>query len=47
MLSAAQNYIWTKPILAVYPGVLILLSVLAFNSLGDALRDALDPNYID
>lgn len=45
MLSAAQNFIWTRPILAVYPGVLILLSVLAFNSIGDALRDALDPNY--
>ena len=45
MLSAAQNFIWTEPVLAVYPGLLILMSVLAFNSIGDALRDALDPNY--
>ncbi len=45
MLSAAQNFVWTQPVLAVYPGMLILLSVLAYNSLGDALRDALDPNY--
>jgi peptide/nickel transport system permease protein len=43
MLSGAQNFIWNKPDLALYPGLMILLSVLAFNSLGDALRDALDP----
>lgn len=43
MLSGAQNFIWNKPDLALYPGAMIFLSVLAFNSLGDALRDALDP----
>lgn len=43
MLSGAQNVIWNKPDLALYPGLMILLAVLAFNSLGDALRDALDP----
>jgi peptide/nickel transport system permease protein len=43
MLSGAQNFIWNKPDLALYPGLMILLAVLAFNSLGDALRDALDP----
>ena len=43
MLNRAQEHIWTTPRLAIYPGVLILLSVLAFNVLGDALRDALDP----
>jgi peptide/nickel transport system permease protein len=43
MLSNAQSYIWTKPLLALYPGLLILLTVLAFNLVGDALRDALDP----
>ena len=43
MLSGAQNFIWNKPDLALYPGAMILLAVLAFNSLGDGLRDALDP----
>lgn len=43
MLTASQYYMWSAPLLAVYPGVMILLAVLAFNSLGDVLRDALDP----
>lgn len=43
MLSKSQVYMWSAPLQAVYPGVLILLSVLAFNTLGDVLRDALDP----
>jgi peptide/nickel transport system permease protein len=45
MLSDAQAYVWANPLLPIYPGVLILLTVLAFNFLGDALRDALDPQY--
>jgi len=43
MLSNAQAYIWDNPKLPMYPGLLILVTVLAFNFLGDALRDALDP----
>jgi peptide/nickel transport system permease protein len=43
MLSGAQAYIWNRPDLAIYPGMMILLSVLAFNMVGDALRDTLDP----
>lgn len=43
MLSGAQNFIWNRPDLAVYPGLMILLAVLAFNMVGDALRDTLDP----
>jgi peptide/nickel transport system permease protein len=39
MLTDAQNYIWQKPLLAFYPGILILLTVLAFNFLGEGLRD--------
>jgi peptide/nickel transport system permease protein len=39
MLSGAQNYIWQVPQLAVYPGALILLTVLAFNFLGEGFRD--------
>jgi len=43
MLQNAQIYIWSAPNLALYPGALILMTVLAYNFLGDGLRDALDP----
>jgi peptide/nickel transport system permease protein len=45
MLSKSQAYLFDNPILPLYPGLLILLVVLAFNFMGDALRDALDPRY--
>jgi peptide/nickel transport system permease protein len=43
MLQNAQIYIWSAPNLAMYPGAMILATVLAYNFLGDGLRDALDP----
>ncbi len=43
LLTNAQELIWTAPGLAVYPGLLIFLTVIAFNFLGDGLQDALDP----
>ena len=43
MLHSAQSYIYTAPRLAIFPGVAIVLAALAFNLLGDALRDVLDP----
>ncbi|HEX7976526.1 MAG TPA: ABC transporter permease [Anaerolineales bacterium] len=43
MLDRANNYIDTAPWLWFFPGVLILLTVLSINFLGDGLRDALDP----
>jgi peptide/nickel transport system permease protein len=43
MLTNAQSYLNTAPDLAVYPGLLILLTVLSLNFLGDILRDVLDP----
>jgi peptide/nickel transport system permease protein len=43
MLQNAQQYLWAAPGLAVYPGGLILLTVLSFNLFGDGLRDAFDP----
>lgn len=43
MLQNAQAYLWREPILAVWPGLFIALTVLAFNVLGNALRDVLDP----
>ncbi|WP_432492539.1 ABC transporter permease [Kineococcus gypseus] len=43
MLSDAQQYIFRAPYAALFPGLAIVLICLAFNLLGDALRDALDP----
>lgn len=43
MLAAAQSRVWDEPLLAVYPGLAILLVSVAASLLGDALRDALDP----
>lgn len=43
MLQNAQIYLWSAPNLAMYPGMLILATVLSYNFLGDGLRDALDP----
>jgi peptide/nickel transport system permease protein len=47
MLSNAQAYLWSNPLLPLYPGAMIFLTVLAYNFLGDALRDALDPQARD
>lgn len=43
MLNNAQAYVLYAPWVAVYPGVMITLTVLGFNFAGDGLRDALDP----
>jgi len=43
MLQDAQSYLSQAPRLAVYPGLAIVLAALAFNVLGDGLRDILDP----
>lgn len=43
MLSAERNQVFTSPHLVFFPGFMIMLTVLAFNLLGDGLRDALDP----
>ncbi|HEY5976631.1 MAG TPA: ABC transporter permease [Solirubrobacterales bacterium] len=43
MISSGFALIYTSPLLTVLPGLMILLTVLSLNVLGDALRDALDP----
>jgi peptide/nickel transport system permease protein len=43
MLGQERNQVFTAPYLVFYPGVAIMITVLAFNLLGDGLRDALDP----
>jgi len=46
MLNNAQEIIYSAPMLAVIPGLLILIVVVSFNFLGDGLQDALDPKAI-
>lgn len=47
MLSDGHNYLNTAPHVTIFPGLAIFLTVLAFNLLGDGLRDALDPKIKD
>jgi ABC-type dipeptide/oligopeptide/nickel transport system permease subunit len=43
MLGEGRNYIFSNPNMATFPGIAVFLAVLAFNLVGDGLRDALDP----
>ena len=43
MLASERNQVFTAPHLVFFPGLAIMWNVLAFNLLGDGLRDALDP----
>ncbi len=43
MINQARTYLYSAPYLSIEPGVAIFVTVLAFNLLGDSLRDALDP----
>jgi peptide/nickel transport system permease protein len=43
MINNGQRYLFTNPLLSIAPGMAIVLAVLAFNLVGDGLRDALDP----
>ncbi len=47
MLTNAQQMIWSAPELAIWPGFMIFITVIAFNFLGDGLQDALDPRALD
>jgi peptide/nickel transport system permease protein len=44
MLNEGRTYLETAPWISVFPGIAIMAAVLAFNLLGDGLRDVLDPN---
>lgn len=46
-LSDGRAFILLFPHIAMAPGIMIVLTVLAFNLLGDGLRDALDPRQKD
>ena len=43
MLAAGRSYVIDSPWIATFPGLAILVTVLSFNLMGDALRDAFDP----
>ena len=43
MLTNAQDLMWSAPMLAVWPGLMIFVTVICCNFLGDGLQDALDP----
>ena len=43
LLSSAPEYYTTRPLLMLWPGLAVLITTLAFNLLGDGLRDAFDP----
>lgn len=45
MLNSAQRYLSQAPWMALYPGLMIFGIVMALNTLGDGLRDALDPRH--
>ncbi len=43
MVSEGKDYLFTNPVIAIAPGVAILVLALAFNFLGDGVRDVMDP----
>ena len=43
MLNEARSHLFDAPYMAIFPAVAVMLAVLSFNLLGDALRDRLDP----
>ncbi len=43
IISDGQDLLYTRPWVAIAPGIMIVLTVLALNVLGDGVRDALDP----
>lgn len=47
LVAKGKEYMFQNPSVAISPGIAILLTVLAFNFIGDGLRDALDPSMKD
>jgi peptide/nickel transport system permease protein len=46
MLKDAQVYLTREPWLAVFPGLMIFVTVMSVNAIGDGLRDAFDPRRV-
>lgn len=47
MISAAKEQMWNRPELTFVPGIVVMVTVICFNILGDKLRDILDPSLKD
>jgi peptide/nickel transport system permease protein len=45
-LSNAQEHMTRHPWLAIFPGVMIFLTIISVNYIGDGLRDAFDPHKV-
>jgi len=43
VIEDGQSLLYSRPLVSIVPGVMIVLTVLALNVLGDGVRDALDP----
>jgi ABC-type dipeptide/oligopeptide/nickel transport system permease subunit len=43
MISSGQDYLLIAPWMTLYPGLAILVTALAFNLVGDGIRDIMDP----
>jgi len=46
LLSTAQEHLTQHPWLAIFPGIMIFISIISVNYIGDGLRDALDPHKV-
>lgn len=44
MIATARDYMWKQPSLIIIPGVVVMITVISFNIVGDKLRDVLDPS---
>lgn len=47
MIATAKEYMWKRPSLIVLPGVMVMITIICLNVLGDKLRDILDPSLRD
>jgi peptide/nickel transport system permease protein len=43
VINDGQNLLYSRPLVAIVPGIFIVLTILSLNVLGDGVRDALDP----
>ena len=43
MLAGSQQYLFVNPLLAIWPGIAIVIVVLGFNLVGDGVREVFDP----
>ena len=46
LLSNAQEHLTQHPWLAIFPGIMIFITIISVNYIGDGLRDALDPHKV-